>query len=153
MCAPFYTSEKISNEHPKWTEINFQSIDPSYGSVTGEKPVLKTFPYTVCNPVLSHESVTYTGIVIRVWEHYKEEDSIVTVWGVYFSGLANIDQHTLPQGRLAFSRNTIVFCMHGGLFTSSECLLNDEPTSARITALSLNQNDVRKSYSIDTLCK
>lgn len=35
MCAPFYTSEKINSEHPKWSEINFLMIDPSYGSATG----------------------------------------------------------------------------------------------------------------------
>lgn len=36
MSAPFYTSEKISKEHPKWSEINFKDIQPSFGSAKGD---------------------------------------------------------------------------------------------------------------------
>lgn len=93
------------------------------------------------------------GIVVRVWRHYKDEDSIVTVWGIYFNGLAYIGPHIMPQERLSFARNTLVFCMHGGYFTSPDCLLNDEPTLARITDMSLNQNDIRGSYTVDALSK
>ncbi|XP_065202120.1 UV radiation resistance-associated protein [Planococcus citri] len=127
MCAPFYTSEKIAKEHPKWSEINFSNIDPSFGSVT--------------------------GIVIRVWEHYENEDNIVTVWGVYFSGLSYIGPQIATEQLSKFSKNTLVFYMHGGYFTSSEYLLNDEPTLARISTMSLNHNDVRKSYTLDNLLR
>ncbi|KAK7575835.1 hypothetical protein V9T40_012121 [Parthenolecanium corni] len=127
MSAPFYTSEKISKEHPKWSEINFKDIQPSFGSAK--------------------------GIVVRVWRHSANEDTAVTVWGVYFSGLSYIGPHILPQEGLTFAKNTLIFYMHGGYFTSTECLLNDEPMLARITVISLNQNDVRKSYTVESLSR
>ncbi len=52
-----------------------------------------------------------------------------------------------------FAKNTLIFCMHGGYFTSPECLLDDEPVLARITTMSMNPNDVRKSYTVDALTK
>lgn len=88
-----------------------------------------------------------------MWEHNNNVDTIVTVWGIYFSGLANVDPDIVSQGQSAFSDNTLVFCMHGGYFTSSDCLQTDEPTLARVAALSMNQNDVRKSYTVGALCK
>lgn len=44
MRAPFYTSEKIAKDHPKWSEINFSNIDPSFGSATGEYFGMKFSP-------------------------------------------------------------------------------------------------------------
>lgn len=93
------------------------------------------------------------GIVVRVWRHSANEDTAVTVWGVYFSGLSYIGPHILPQEGLTFAKNTLIFYMHGGYFTSTECLLNDEPMLARITVISLNQNDVRKSYTVESLSR
>lgn len=153
MCAPFYTSEKIAKDHPKWSEINFCNFDPSFGSVTGEL-YLQSFTYHFLSQFITIICrIIFAGIVIRVWEHGENEDNIVTVWGVYFSGLSYIGPQIPTEQLSKFSKNTLVFYMHGGYFTSSEYLLNDEPTLARITTMSLNHNDVRKSYTLENLSR
>lgn len=95
----------------------------------------------------------FAGVVVRVWEHYQTEDTIVTVWGLYFSGLSYIGPQIASDQLSKFSKNTLVFYMHGGYFTSCDYLLKDEPTLARISTLSFNQNDVRKSYTLDALSR
>ena len=88
-----------------------------------------------------------------MWCHSQDEDTTVTVWGVYFSGLSYIGPQFLPQESLTFAKNTLIFYMHGGYFTSTDCIINDEPVLARIRDISLNQNDVRKSYTVDSLSR
>lgn len=97
MSAPFFTSEKL--ESPKnaiWAEINCQAI-------------VKSTAQSVC---------------VRIWQHKSDEDESTTedevlfLWGVYFSGLVPISKRT----DVKLLNNSLVFHIHGGFFTSANCL-------------------------------
>ncbi|XP_046402166.1 uncharacterized protein LOC124168097 [Ischnura elegans] len=105
MSAPFYKSEKIQGENPRWAELEMQEI-------------------------LAHStSLVSKGVVVRIWKHRQKnseacgEDTLVTAWGVHFSGLVPIPMtHVIPSSP-PLGPNTIVFHMNGGTcFTSAHCL-------------------------------
>lgn len=113
MSAPFYTSEKLDvHNNIIWPEINCPMA-------------LKSSLRCVC---------------VRVWQHYRQsnaetvpqaddqgecsgqEDKLLFLWGVYFSGLVPLTRRS--EKRL--KENTLVFQMHGGYFTSAEHILDGE---------------------------
>ncbi|XP_063239454.1 UV radiation resistance-associated protein-like isoform X2 [Bacillus rossius redtenbacheri] len=128
MSAPFYTSEKVDNCNPKWAELEMGEV---IGSVK--------------------------GVVVRLWLHRDgRPDQVVTVWGVYFSGLAYLGRS--PGANPArFHANTIVFRMHGGYFTSPRCLGGAEgpgaPRDERRSHVCLPAGDVRPSYTVNLLLR
>ncbi|KAG4070882.1 hypothetical protein HA402_011108 [Bradysia odoriphaga] len=101
MSAPFFTSEKLeSYKNAIWPEINCQSI-------------VKSTSHSVC---------------IRVWQRTQQTadsdtavDKVLFLWGVYFSGLVPISKRT----DVKLNENSLVFHIHGGFFTSTNCLEPD----------------------------
>ncbi|XP_077302726.1 UV-resistance associated gene isoform X2 [Arctopsyche grandis] len=107
MSAPFYTSEKLLSNHPKWREIDSELI----------------------------HKMSSLNIVVRVWRHIRhssngasskcsqQTDQIIQTWGVNFSGLlhigANLSLNFTPK---SFKENTLIFQMIGGYFCSYEKL-------------------------------
>ncbi|XP_071453755.1 UV radiation resistance-associated gene protein [Hetaerina americana] len=111
MSAPFYKSEKIQGENPRWAELEMQEI-------------------------LDHStSLVSKGVVVRIWKHRLKEtasagDTLVTAWGVHFSGLVPIPMAHSIASPSPLGPNTIVFHMFGGsCFTSSHCLTSHAYTS------------------------
>lgn len=106
MSAPFYTSEKLDiHSNIIWPEINC--------------------PMTVKSSLRC--------VCVRVWQHNtrsqdeagassENEDKLLFLWGVYFSGLVPLARRS--EKRL--KENTLVFQMHGGYFTSAEYILDGE---------------------------
>ena len=90
--------------------------------------------------------------MIRLWLHSEEEkDHVVTVWGVYFSGLVYLG----PKASFdptSLKLNTIVFHMHGGYFTAAECI-KDIPQKIRKLAVKVNCSDTQPSYSVSLLLR
>lgn len=127
MCAPFYTSEKLESENPKWSEIEVGDL-------------------TCC------VNAAVNGIVIRLWLHREgEQDHVVTVWGVYFSGLVYLGpKPSFDPSSLKL--NTIVFHMRGGYFTAAECI-KDTPQKVRTLAVKVNCSDTQPSYSVSLLLR
>lgn len=95
MSAPFFTSESLETpQNAIWPEINCPAI-------------VKSNALSVC---------------IRVWrakQPNESSDELLFLWGVYFSGLVPISKRTDVKLR----DNSLVFHIHGGFFTSAECLL------------------------------
>lgn len=95
MSAPFYTSEKVeSGADAKWQEIHSPTI-------------VKSSARSVC---------------VRIWQHDlnenpSESDRVVVFWGVYFSGLVQIEETAKIRD------NSLVFHMHGGCFTAAESIM------------------------------
>lgn len=111
MSAPFYKSEKLQGGNPRWAELEIQDI------------------------IQASASLVSKGVVVRIWKHKEEEtlekekstnDTLVTAWGVYFSGLVPIPMaHSslcVPSS-LLLGPNAIIFHMQGGMcYTSPHCL-------------------------------
>lgn len=127
MSAPFYTSEKLESQNPKWAEI-------AMGDLT------------------CRVNTAVNGIVIRLWLHREgEPDHVVTVWGVYFSGLVYLGPKlSLDPAVLNF--NTIVFHMHGGYFTAFECF-KEAPLKIRNTTVTVNAAEAQPSYNVNLLLR
>jgi hypothetical protein len=90
--------------------------------------------------------------VVRLWLYREgEPDHVITVWGVYFSGLAYLGPK-LPLDPTALKLNTIVFHMHGGYFTALECF-KETPLKIRNTSVTLNAADAQPSYSVNLLLR
>lgn len=78
------------------------------------------------------------SVCIRVWQHCDSSlnknsitkkdnssansDKILFMWGVYFSGLVLIPK----RSNIRLRKNTLVFCMNGGSFTSADYILTDD---------------------------
>ncbi|KAJ4442138.1 hypothetical protein ANN_12004 [Periplaneta americana] len=128
MSAPFYTSEKLESDNPKWAEIEV-------GDLT------------------CHVNAAVNGIVVRLWLHREgEQDHVITVWGVYFSGLVYLGPKLLFDPAV-LKLNTIVFHMHGGYFTASECLKEAAPPKIRNTSVVVSAADARPSYNVNLLLR
>ncbi|XP_067007488.2 UV radiation resistance-associated gene protein isoform X2 [Anabrus simplex] len=76
---------------------------------------------------------------------------MVTVWGVYFSGLIYIGPKLCPDPS-SLCLNTIVLHMQGGYFTAPHCFKETVP-KLRHTKVSINSADVRPSYSVNLLSR
>jgi len=127
MSAPFYTSEKLESQNPKWAEI-------AMGDLT------------------CHVNTAVNGIVIRLWLHREgEPDHVVTVWGVYFSGLVYLGPK-LSLDPAVLNINTIIFHMHGGYFTAFECF-KEVPLKIRNTTVTVNAAEAQPSYNVNLLLR
>ncbi|XP_075213381.1 UV-resistance associated gene [Lycorma delicatula] len=124
MSAPFYTSEKLESENPKWAELE---ISKTYGAAT--------------------------GVVIRLWLHTSSGDHVITVWGVYFSGLVYLGPRLGSSDPSTFHTNSIVFYMQGGYFTAPHCFKIAQQPISRVKSISLNASDIRPSYSVNLLSR
>lgn len=104
---PFYTSSsvEIRNGKADWPEINCE---------------------------LCRES-SHKFICIRIWQKSSSSsttaDSMLFLWGIYFSGLVLIPSTQSSQQRIrneesiSFKENTLLFQLDGGLFTSHEQII------------------------------
>jgi len=94
----------------------------------------------------------FSGIVIRLWLHREgEPDNVVTVWGVYFSGLVYLGPK-LSLDPAVLNINTIIFHMHGGYFTAFECF-KEAPLKIRNTTVTVNAAEAQPSYNVNLLLR
>lgn len=119
MSAPFYTSEKINNPHPRWKELD----------------------------LLEMQNTSASCIVLRVWQHNNNEsDQIVLTWGVHFSGLVYIGNKIADIQPLYFKSNTVIFCIFGGYYTSLKVIRFDLeksiPFMGNLNAIDIINNKV-----------
>lgn len=100
---PFYTSEKLEYRSKiDWPEINCQMIETS----------------------------SQKFICVRVWKKSDSKiqnegvcdsaDEMLFLWGVYFTGLVSI----VSGESLQFRKNTLLFHLFGGIFTSHEQIID-----------------------------
>lgn len=125
MSAPFYTSEKLESDNPKWGEIEINEVNGAAN-----------------------------GVVIRLWCHSSQDvDQIITVWGIYFSGLVYLGPRLVSADPSTFLPNTIVLHMQGGYFTAPHCFKQPTTPTQRLVCVTLNTSDVRLSYSVNLLSR
>ncbi|VEN35236.1 unnamed protein product [Callosobruchus maculatus] len=144
MSAPFYTSEKSSNPHLKWPELDLRAV----------------------------QNTSASCIVLRIWQCDKDgTDKIVLTWGVNFSGLVYIGNKIADIQPHHFKNNTVIFYMLGGYFTSHHMIrtdlqkpvpfhssMNTVNTSNNTVvykrvAVKVNKNEIHNSYNIQKLRK
>uniref|UniRef100_A0A1B6LN57 UV radiation resistance-associated gene protein n=1 Tax=Graphocephala atropunctata TaxID=36148 RepID=A0A1B6LN57_9HEMI len=124
MSAPFYTSEKLESDNPKWAEVEINQVNGGAN-----------------------------GVVIRVWCHPRAgSEQVVTVWGLYFSGLSYLGPRLVATDPSQFRSNTIVLHMQGGYFTAPHCFKQERPTS-RVMSAEIPATDIRPSYSVSLLLR
>ncbi|XP_057651065.1 UV radiation resistance-associated gene protein [Diorhabda carinulata] len=142
MCAPFYTSEEVTNPNPKWAELNPKDIP----------------------------NLSASCIALRIWQHSKNgADRILVTWGINFSGLCYIGNKISDIQPYFFKKNTVIFCMQGGFYTSHQVIRTDLqkpiPFLNNINLIDTSNNkviykrvaikacsqDVQHSYSVDKL--
>lgn len=130
MSPPFYTSERLQHQHPKWGEIEVSGLPSSVNT-------------------------SATGLVIRLWLHQGQQnhDNVVLVWGVYFSGLVYLGPR-LTANASHFNEKAVVLHMQGGYFTD-RLSVKELPSNAMTRYLStvLPLGDTRPSYPISLLLK
>ncbi|KAL0274248.1 UNVERIFIED_CONTAM: hypothetical protein PYX00_006719 [Menopon gallinae] len=130
MSAPFYTSEKVCSDSPKWKEIEFNSF-------------------------VGNVSNSTDAFVIRLWsttnDSLKEtsDDQVIAVWGVYLSGLTYIGPNLGADTPL--KSNSIVFLMPGGYFTDVRCL--ESKPKIRYISVTVSQSYIQPSYNVNTLTR
>lgn len=90
--------------------------------------------------------------MVRLWLHRdNEKDHVITVWGVYFSGLVYLGPKLISDPA-SFCINSIVFHMQGGYFTASESL-RETTQVIRNTKVKINTSDIRPSYTVNLLMR
>ncbi|XP_039281299.1 UV radiation resistance-associated protein [Nilaparvata lugens] len=124
MSAPFYTSEKLESENPKWAELE---VNRQFG--------------------------TAKGVVIRLWQHSEQGDHVITVWGVYFSGLVYLGPKLVSSDPSTLQSNTIIFYMKGGYFTAPHCFKSARSPPTRRRTTQLPSADVKPSYTASSLSR
>ncbi|CAH1999062.1 unnamed protein product [Acanthoscelides obtectus] len=145
MSAPFYTSGRYSNPHPKWSELDLNKV----------------------------QNTSASCIVLRIWQcDIEDSDKIVLTWGVHFSGLVYIGNKIADIQPHHFKNNTVIFYMLGGYFTSHHMIRTDlqkpvpfhssmnisnkntnETSVCKRLAMKVNKNEVHNSYNIQKLRK
>ncbi|XP_054285194.1 UV radiation resistance-associated protein-like [Macrosteles quadrilineatus] len=128
MSAPFYTSEKLESDNPKWADIEIsQAIGPA------------------------------TGVVIRLWCHSatgeESTELVVAVWGIYFSGLAYIGPRLVTSDPSQFHSNTLILHMQGGYFTAPHCFKEPRVEPRRVVSVLMTPVELRQSYSVSRLLR
>lgn len=142
MCAPFYTSQHISNENPKWPELDLRNISNTSASC----------------------------VVLRIWQHCADgADKIILTWGVHFSGLVYIGNKIAEIQPVYFKNNSVIFYMQGGYYTSHHVIKTDlekpipflsnvnlintlnKKVIYRRIAIKAFQCEIQDSYSLDKL--
>nr|CAH7731529.1 unnamed protein product [Callosobruchus chinensis] len=144
MSAPFYTSDKSNNPHLKWPELDLKEV----------------------------QNTSASCIVLRIWQcDIDGTDKIVVTWGVNFSGLVHIGNKIADIQPHHFKKNTVIFYMLGGYFTSHHMIrtdlqkpvpfhssmntvntLNNTVVYKRV-AVKVNKNEMHNSYNIQKLRK
>lgn len=110
----YYTlhSTPMSSPFFKSSEVEVPQIDGGDDEVHVMKQVL--WPEINCEKMAKSAAEC---VCIRVWERTKlNENKVLFLWGVYFSGLVSVVRKTDARYRT----NTIIFQMHGGLFASAD---------------------------------
>ncbi|XP_050084721.1 UV radiation resistance-associated gene protein isoform X2 [Anopheles aquasalis] len=141
--APFYTSERLDlHRNVLWADIECPAT-------------MKSSLRAVCVRVWEHIAPSGTMVSplpvptlppsdIQQREHEKtgdppaapltsDTDRVLFVWGVYFSGLVPLARRSEKRLR----PNTLVFQMHGGYFTSADCILEPEERRVALGGLEL----------------
>lgn len=124
---PFYTSEKLdSRSKVEWPEINCPQIQIS----------------------------AHKFICIRVWRRDDKRpdvcndsmtDELMTLWGVYFSGLVSISN----QEGIEYKNNTLLFHLYGGTFTSPNQIISQPiPDSQSICDQNSDKYSTSSNFSI-----
>ncbi|XP_052865605.1 UV radiation resistance-associated gene protein [Anopheles cruzii] len=132
MSAPFYTSEKLDlHRNVLWADIDCPAAaKSSLRSVCVRvweqtpPPSASAVPRTVCDNKCTQQGESTDGVVPGEAPESAPSDRVLFVWGVYFSGLVPLSRRS--EKRL--KPNTLVFQMHGGYFTSADCIV--EPDEA-----------------------
>ncbi|XP_035795782.1 UV radiation resistance-associated gene protein-like isoform X2 [Anopheles albimanus] len=152
--APFYTSEKLDlHRNVLWADIEcpatmksslravcvrvWEHIAPAAGTMVSPLTVPKLSPsdirrrssVTMRTGGLEQEKTTEPAHPPPPSQPLvaSSTDRVLFVWGVYFSGLVPLARRSEKRLR----PNTLVFQMHGGYFTSADCIL--EPEERRVT--------------------
>lgn len=103
--------------------------------------------YTVNRKMKSIKLIlNFVAVVIRLWRTINDQTKVLFVWGIELSGLLYIAP--MPVEPHKFHSNSLVFCMTGGYFTAPHCIIEDQPTLARITDHTVSSKDVRRSGSV-----
>lgn len=130
MSSPFYTSECLQHQHPKWGEMDMSCLPSSVNT-------------------------SAKGLVMRLWlrQGPQTNDKVVLVWGFYFSGLVYLGPR-LAVTALHFNENAVVLHMQGGYFTDYHSL-KEVPSDALVRNLSiwLPLTETRPSYSVSLLLR
>lgn len=144
MCAPFYTSEKICNPNPKWSELDLNNLPNTSASC----------------------------IVLRIWQYSNTgADKIIVTWGIHFSGLVYIGNKIADIQPIYFKANSVIFGLQGGYYTSLQVIhthlqkpipfinnlnvINTTDNNAvyRRIAIKCHKNTIQNSYDIEKLKK
>lgn len=88
-----------------------------------------------------------------MWLHTSSGDHVITVWGVYFSGLVYLGPRLGSSDPSTFHTNSIIFYMQGGYFTAPHCFKVEKQPTPRKEVITLNGSDVRPSYSVNLLLR
>lgn len=114
MSSPFFTSEiSDSPTNAIWPEINLQNL-----TELGTKSVcIRVWKHFNGDNKINNEK-TINSLKTTVSD--SENDKLLFLWGVYFSGLVQIPNKL----DVSLNENSLVLHMHGGYFTSSECILD-----------------------------
>lgn len=81
-----------------------------------------------------------------MWRTTDDQTKVLFVWGIELSGLLYIAP--MPSEPQKFHSNSLVFYMTGGYFTAPHCIVEDQPTIARITDHTVSSKDVKRSGSL-----
>lgn len=123
MSSPFYTSCTVDTTQniAMWPEINLQN----YEELGSKSVCVRVWEHDgTTEPANNGESCTKTAAAAgdNGISHSNNADRSLFLWGVYFSGLVEIPNRTTVK----LNDNTLIFQMHGGLFTSAEYLRGDD---------------------------
>lgn len=68
-----------------------------------------------------------TGVVLRIWQANKraDMDTIITTWGIHFSGLVYIGNRLPDISASHLKENTVILHLRGGFFTSHQAIRTD----------------------------
>ena len=91
------------------------------------------------------------GIVVRLWSKELEGDAapkLVTVWGLYFSGLVFLGSQ-LPKESSLFASNTLIFGMTWGYFVDPKSLKSQSVFAATPQV----EEGTTSSYSLSSMCR
>lgn len=134
MSSPFFTSEQSDTpKNAMWSEINFQNI-------------FELGSRSVCVRVWQHYNGNQTNSSLKITNSTAiQQDELLFLWGVYFSGLVQIPNRTSTQ----LKENALIFQMHGGFFTSNEYIIReydinrDDKISLQSTSNSLKSDNLK----------
>ncbi|XP_058058356.1 UV radiation resistance-associated gene protein [Anopheles bellator] len=135
MSAPFYTSEKLDlHRNVLWADIDCPAAaKSSLRSVCvrvwehTQTAQSVSVPRNVCDNKCTQreppqQRETTEAAVPDEATESGPSDRVLFMWGVYFSGLVPLSRRS--EKRL--KPNTLVFQMHGGYFTSADCIVEPD---------------------------